>query len=147
MRYFKIIKENNVIEVSTILIRIDRNHNIPFNSDINKAQFVQSRNGETLYHDNWLRSVQDVTYDYEPATIIEINQSEYEELEAMLEEYETLQVELKPDTETITQEICEEYENNKEEKPMSISEMRAKIEELTDLVSKLTSVISKLNVD
>lgn len=145
MKYFKIIKENKVIEVSTLLIRIDQNHNLPFSCEIDKAQFVQSRNGETLYHDSWLRSVRNINFSYQDATIIEIDQNEYEELEALLGDYETVDVELRPDTEVIEEQNFST--ENIEEKPMSISEMRTKIEELTGLVDKLTSVIAKLNVD
>lgn len=139
MEYFKIIQNSHVVEASTSLVKIDEKYHMLLYSDIDHAQFVQARNGGKLYHDSWLRPVRDSGMAYETAEIIMIEEAEYEEIVAMLDDDETIPV----IGEAVEQpeEPAETEEITVDEKPMSISEMRGKIKELEELVAKLTSVI------
>lgn len=139
MMYFKIIQDNHVIEVSTVSAKVDEKYHMLFVCDIDHAQFIQSRDGNNLYHDSWLRPVKDVKRNYEEAEIATIDQNEYDELVALLDDGESV-----PIIEEIVEEpqvIAQEEPATVEEKPMSISEMRGKIKELEELVAKLTSVL------
>jgi hypothetical protein len=115
-----------------------------FVCDAKDAQFLQSRDGNKIYHDTWLRSVRRIDIDYEDADIAEITESEYEDLLALLEDQSQIPVEDDETTEEQNENNATE-ENINEEKPMSISEMRDRIKELTDLVDKLTSTIAIMN--
>lgn len=144
MNYFKMIRDNKIIDVGTTFIRLDKNHNILFVSDPDHAQFIESYDCKKIYHDTWLKSIRNTNINCEFANIVEIDKDEYDELVALLDDKETINVEDNNNEEIqIVEDTVEKDEQM--EKPMSISEMRDRIKELTELVDKLTSVITALN--
>lgn len=79
MMYFKLIKDGMIFAVASTydLRRYQAKHGIIISCDMSHAQYIQV--GEDLYRDSWMVPV---TGDkpFQRATIVEIDQSEYDEL-------------------------------------------------------------------
>lgn len=91
--FYKIIKSENIIGVisDNDFRRYQPRHRSVLFSDIENAQFVEYK--DKYYRDNWLRTIDASLVQYEDATIIEIEQSEYDELTEALETNEQIAVE------------------------------------------------------
>lgn len=79
MMYFKLIKDGMIFAVASTydLRRYQAKHDIIICCDMSRAQYIQV--GEDLYRDSWMVPV---TGDkpFQRATIVEIDQAEYDEL-------------------------------------------------------------------
>jgi hypothetical protein len=139
MTFYKIVQDDVVVEASPALLIWDSKQRILLSCDIDHAQFVQSRDGLVLYHAVWMKSVSNFDGEYEMAEITAIDRDEYDEIIALLDDGTTVpsdpvvDEEPEPEPEPV-EEVVEE------EKPMTISEMRAKIKELTELVNHLVAM-------
>lgn len=94
--FYKIIKSENIIGVisDNDFRRYQPRHRSVLFSDIENAQFVEYK--DKYYRDNWLRIIDASSVECEDATIIEIEQSEYDELAEALETNEQIAVEEEP---------------------------------------------------
>lgn len=81
--YYKVIKDNKVIDVLDCLIYLkwqDKRKRMVL-TDINQAQAILSSDGNTIWHE---RMLYDVPVDgYETVDIIQIDQYEYRQLKAL----------------------------------------------------------------
>ena len=123
MAYFKMSKNNKVVSVGSVYLRWDIGRNRLFICEADDAQFVQAFDESNIYHDTWMKSIpKKAKVSYEIAKVIEISESEYEDLKAILSEGEVIEL-----PEVIEEQPEETPEIQEEEKPMTIAEMREMI--------------------
>ena len=100
--YYKVIKDNKVIDVldHLIYLKYQPKHKIMVLSDINEAQAILSSDNETIWHE---RTLYKVPVDgYETVEIQEIDEHEYKQLRALnmktpeeiIDEYNLLLIEM-----------------------------------------------------
>lgn len=100
--YFKVLKDNKVIDVldKLIYLKYQPKHKIMVLSDENKAQAILSSDKNTIWHEKTLYRVPVDGYD--EVEIFEINKYEYEQLrvlnmkspESIIDEYNLLLIEM-----------------------------------------------------
>ena len=85
IRYYKVVQDHKILGVVTSddFTYFQRKHGTLLFCDADMAQFV--RVGDTLYHDVWMRSINNVNFDYVTTDIVEIEESEYSALFEALE--------------------------------------------------------------
>ena len=81
--YYKVIKDNKVIDVLDCLIYLkwQPKHQIMVLSDLNHAQAILSSDKNTIWHE---RTLYDIPVDgYDTVDLVEIDQYEYKQLKAL----------------------------------------------------------------
>lgn len=102
MTYYKVIKDNKVIDVldSLIYLKWEPKHKIMILSDINEAQAILSSDKNTVWHE---RTLYKIPVDgYETVDLVEIDEHEYKQLrvlnmkspEQIIDEYNLLLLEM-----------------------------------------------------
>lgn len=83
MRYYKVIKDNKVIDVldQLIYIKWQEKHNIPVLCDINEAQGILSSDNNTIWHEETLYELPIDGFD--TVRIEEIDKYEYKQLKML----------------------------------------------------------------
>lgn len=83
MRYYKIMKDNKVIDVldQLIYIKWQEKHNIPVLCDINEAQGILSSDNNTIWHEETLYELPVDGFD--TVRIEEIDKYEYKQLKML----------------------------------------------------------------
>lgn len=83
MRYYKVIKDNKVIDVldQLIYIKWQEKHNIPVLCDINEAQGILSSDNNTIWHEETLYELPVDGFD--TVRIEEIDKYEYKQLKML----------------------------------------------------------------
>lgn len=78
MKYYKILVNSNYIGVGTSLDfrRYQKKHDIIIVSDDVNVQYINCK--EILYHDTWMKPLDENSYKYEIADVIEIDEEEYQ---------------------------------------------------------------------
>ena len=141
MIFFKVIKDENVIDIGFSFYKWNSDHNQMFSCNIEEAQFAGSYYKPIYYHDVWLKPIKEDLKNYETATIVEITEEEFEELKTLLDNGETISgVEEPPHEEPFVERIEPPIEE--ESKPLSISEMRALILEQQKQIEMLLKNIN-----
>ena len=140
MMFYKVIKNEEVIDASAMPIKWDEKHKCLMMCDADDIEFAQSYHTETLYYDSWMKRCQ-AQVSYELATVISIDKTEYDEIIALLDNGENIHVE-----EAQSAEPQLEQEEQVEQ-PMSINEMRQKITEqqaqIVQLQEQIQQILSK----
>lgn len=124
MAYFKVIQDNTVVSVGSVFLKWNTKKHRLFICDVDNGQFVQSFDEKHIYKDDWLKT-SDGDIQYENASIVIINETEYEDLKEMLIEGEPIIEE--PVHEPVV--VQERHEPEEEEKPLTIAQMREIIAE------------------
>lgn len=83
MKYYKVIKNNKVIDVldKLIYIKWQSKHNIPVLCDINEAQGILSSDNNTIWHEDTLYKFP--VDKFETVRIEEIDEHEYKQLKML----------------------------------------------------------------
>ena len=109
MGYYKLISGRNIVGVVSLndFRRYQAKHGIVLLSDIDTAQYVEFRG--VYYRDNWLRAVTTDRIQYEEASIVTIDETEYAALIEAFETNEEIEVETNdnPFNDTPTPQISE----------------------------------------
>ena len=119
MVLFKVIQNNTVVSVGSVFLRWDTEKHRLFICDVDKGEFAQSFDEKCIYKDDWLKT-SDGNIQHENASIVIIDETEYEDLKQMLIEGEPIVEE--PVHEHVI--IPEHHEPEKEERPLTIAQMR-----------------------
>lgn len=82
--YYKVIKDNKVIDVldKLIYLKYQPKHKIMVLSDENQAQAILGSDGNTIWHERTLYNIP-VENDYDVVDLVEINKYEYEKLRVL----------------------------------------------------------------
>lgn len=102
--YYKVIKDNKVIDVldNLIYLKWDSKHKIMVLSDINDAQAILASDKETIWHEKSLYNIPAYAYCYDTVELVEIDEYEYRQLkvlnmkspESIIDEYNLLLLEM-----------------------------------------------------
>lgn len=135
MYYYKIIKNNEIIDVNNVFLCISKKYpDMLIPCELRNVQYLQSSDGEQLYITNWTAPVSHPLYSPELIEAVLINEEEYQSLKDTLQN-QTIIVE---ENEVQPSNQQEEFaENIDEPQVMNITEMKRKILELEQLVQKL----------
>lgn len=91
------------------------------------------------YHDDWLRDPPDGDDSFDIASIVTIDDEEYDELYELLDDGENVPVP-EPEPEPIPQPVPDEPDTEPD-RPMTIAEMREKIQRLEESLDIIMGVI------
>lgn len=134
MTYYKIIQNNQVIDAGFVFLKWNERRQSYYIANIDEAQFAQSFDQTRVYRDGWLKPAPNAT-GFEDAEIVVIDKTEYEEIRALLDDGEKIEL---PEPEEVTETIIEKPDVKPiSEQPMSISEMRQKILEQQEQIAIL----------
>ena len=83
MKYYKVIKDNKVIDVldKLIYLKYQKKHGIMIHCDINEAQAILSSDAKYVWHVDILYRIPVDGYD--TVELVEIDQYEYEQLKVL----------------------------------------------------------------
>lgn len=130
--YFKILKDEQVINLGKYIVYYHNNY-LTYCS-LDKAQYIQDYKQQQLYHDFWLKSPKENSI-YIEATIMQIEEEEYNNLLALFEQGEPIPPEEPEEPKEPEEELEEEpIEEPEDILPSSLPEIRAKINELSELI-------------
>lgn len=144
MKYYKIIRDGNAVDAGFNFLRWDTRHHCMMLCEQDKAQFVQSLDGSTVYRVPWLNPPPEDAPTFEEANVVIIGRQEYEDLIAVLQDGEVVP---EPDPDPIPEPPQEpEPEPDQEEKPreMTVQEMRQKIKEQQLLIEDQNEQLAML---
>lgn len=137
MRYFKIIQNKKVVDVSFAPLRWSEKYFQMVGCDVERAQFVQGYITGKTFRDGWMRHTEAPDVLYDEADVIETTGVEFNDL------YETLhggeEIEVEPDEPLIP--VVPEAHIEETEKPMSVSEMRQVIQDQQQQIDLLKEMI------
>lgn len=133
MMFYKIIKNNLVVDVNnSFFCVLEKHHNI-VQCKPEDAQLIQSSNGQTFYTTEWLRPLPS-RVEYETVRAVVISEEEYLKLK---EELKVQEVKIIEEVVTPQQEEVQQEEVHEEESIMTAAEMRNRILELETLIKQL----------
>lgn len=141
MIFYKVIQNETVVDAGSNFLKWNNKYHQLFSCDVNQAQFAQSYNEKKIYYDDWLIPTPNGLVQYERATITVIDQAEYDEIVALLDDGEQIPV---PAEEPEIAPILTANNVVPEETPMSVSEMRQKILEQQEQIDLLTQQVQQL---
>lgn len=119
MTYYKIVKNNLIIDVNSMFFRYQRKRMNLVPCDENKAELVQSSDGKTFYTTEWLKPLPEGVH-HEFVDVIPISKEEYLKLREELQLNEAI-----PQPTIIEEEIKSE--------PMIIDEEPQKIQKVVNI--------------
>lgn len=142
MTYCKMVRNDEIVDVGNLFMRwVSKNKTMAY-CDINRAEFIRSAlKEERIYRSEWLANPADDAPVYEIIQLIVIDETEYDELYALLSDGEIVMDETVSETEPEQDEPEREDEPEKTEKPMTVQEMREKIAELEETIAKIMQKI------
>ena len=136
MFYYKIIKNNTVVDINNAFFRYTKKHKNIIKCESTYAQLIQSSDGKNFYTTDWLCPIPEGVHpEYIEAVII--TEEEYNSLKEQLKVEEAIPIVEEP-IETAETEV-ETVPEQELEKVMSASEMRQRILELEKIVQQLLS--------
>lgn len=137
MIYYKIIKNNTIIDVNNELFCYLPKHKNIISCDKQMAQLIRTSDEKTFYTTEWLLPLPEWAPYYEKVEAIIISKQEYLQLKKDLEVQEIIEIKEDSKEEPEITIIKEETIETPQEQPMSATEMRKRIIELENLVKQL----------
>jgi len=142
MTFFKILKDNEVIDVGFVFLKWNKKYQKLFVCDVDDGQFIQSYDEKNVYYASWMKPHPEEAGLYPASEVVEITQGEYEDIKLLLSEGETVSQELvEPEPALESPEL---HQEEAVEKPLSIAEMREIIakqqEQINVLMQRLTQM-------
>ena len=124
MTYFKILQENKVVNVGCVFLKWNSARKKLYICDVDEGQFVQTYDESEIYKDSWMKPAPKEAGEHKNAKVVIISKEEFDELLELLSDGEDIEVE---QPEIPVHVVHEAPQEEPEEKPMTISEMRQKI--------------------
>lgn len=132
--YYKIIKNNVVIDVNNVFLRIQRKHNILINTDLKYAEYICSSDGSQLYITSWTIEVNDPKRQAELVEAILIDEDEYNTLREQLSLNVVVEVIDSPQEDII---IIEPSEPERKLETLSLINLAHRVEQLEKQIEEL----------
>lgn len=108
MKYYKIVKNNNIVGVATSndlrFLQISHNFLLPTNED--RCEYIECNT--ILYHDRWMRPLRNTNWSYTIADVIEIEETDYNSMIELFETNEELEIPVSLEPEMETEPVIEE---------------------------------------
>lgn len=135
MTYYKIVKNNEVIDVNNKFFRFLKKRLIPISCTPNDAQVIQSSDGQKYYTADWMKPAP-AQLNVELVKVFIISEEEYNSLKEQLQLNEVVIVE--PIQEEVVASSVEILEEPKEiEKIVNIRELYEEIRQLKEELKSL----------
>ena len=131
MTFFKVISGNEAVDAGFMFLQWNARHACLMACEPNTAHFAQSYDGKTVYRFGWLNPVPEGAPVLPTVEARIIDAQEYEDLITVLDGGETVPEPPVPEPDP---EPRPDPDPDPEEKPMSVQEMREKIQKLTEAV-------------
>lgn len=142
MTYYKIMQNGAVIDAGYTFLKWVEKHHCLMICEPAQAEYVQSYDRTTIYHDSWLRPVPTGAPACEAAKVVVIGETEYDEIRALLDDGEEVPVDpVEPEPEPIEPDDPVEPDD----RPMTVAEMREKIAEQQESISMLIDCILEMS--
>lgn len=139
MQCYKIIQNQTIIGIGSMLVRWYDRTNRWGTSHLNDAMAIMDDISQQLYRATWMRAVPNGVISPSIAEVIGISEEEYHELYDELSGGEIIPEPIpEPEPEPTPEPEPAPIPTPDEETPMSIQEMREKIKQLTELVANET---------
>lgn len=132
--FYKIIKNNQVIDVNNKFLKLQRKHNILVDTDYKHAEFICSSDESTIYTTSWTSEVQN-NKNVQYVEAILINQDEYEQLKQQLE-LNHVEIEVTEDKQEIV-EVIEPKEPQRHFEALSLWKLEKRVTELEKIIAEL----------
>lgn len=143
MAFYKIIKDDRVIGIGSAFLKWNLKYREFWYCDSEDSpECVQNVLTSDIYHPSWLIEPPASANGYSTeATVIGIESNEYFDLKALLEEGEEV-----PSPEPLTPDSSDEesHEEESQDIPMTLSEMRAKIKEQESRLDENDDLMAEL---
>lgn len=128
MTYFKVIENGEAVDAGHLWLQWNARHNCLMACEARDAHYAQSYDGATIYRFGWLNPLPVGAPMYPAAEAKTIDETEYNDLIAVLPEGETVP---EPDDPEPEPDPTPEPEPEPEpERPMTVAEMRAAIAQM-----------------
>ena len=137
MNFFEVVDNGQIIDAGFVYLYWDERQKRLYGCDVKKAEYLQSYNGQKIYHANWMKPLKSGSPACEEVHVIEIPYEKYDEIVATLDNGETPEEEEPAPYKPVP--------SKDETKPMSISEMRETIEEQRQQIDMLTECILEMS--
>ncbi len=138
MTFFKVIKDNQIIDAGSTFLKWNVKWQQLFACDAEDGQFVLSLK-EIVYHDDWMRRCVFEISNVEEARVVCIEQKEYEEIRELLSDNEIIDIPVEE------YPIEVEPEPVQPEKQKTVNEMRTLLKEQQQQIDLLTGCILELS--
>ena len=132
--FYKIIKNNQVIDVNNVFLKGQKKHNLLVNTDIKHVEFLISSDKSTLYTTNWTNQPK-LPRDTEFVEAVIISEDEYNDLREKLQLNVTIEI-----VEENPEPVIIEPKEIKPERKLEILTMQSlvkRVEELEKIVEQL----------
>lgn len=140
MRYFKIIQDNAITDVSFSPMKWSAKYGQMVGCTVAKAQFVQGQITGKTFRDGWMRQTEAAADAFEEADVVEINNVEYNDIYATLLSDE--KIEIDPEKPQIP--VVPEVHKEEEEKPLSVADMRQIIQNQQEQIEALKEMFAQV---
>lgn len=144
MSYFKVVQGGVVIDAGEMFLRWQEKNRVMVSCEPERAQFIRSYDGETIWRVAWLNPAPQEAGSYETVEAALIDRQEFLDLRAQLDEGEVV-----PEPEPIVPEPEPEPEPDPEqpdaEKKMTVEEMRQRIKEQDAEILMLTECLLEMS--
>ena len=142
MTYYKILQNGAVVDACYIFLRWVGKHHCLMICEPAQAEYVQSYDHTRVYRDHWLRPVPDGAPAYETAKIVVIDETEYDEIRALLDDGEEVPVDPAPPE---PEPVGPDDPVEPDERPMTVAEMREKITEQQGSIDMLIECVLEMS--
>lgn len=139
MTYFKIVKNNKVIDVGCVFLKWNNEKKKMYICDVDDAQFVQTYDESKIYKASWLNPAPKEAGSFKSAKVVVIDETEFNDLNELLGEGEVVSEQVEEEQ----RQEPQKHDEIPEEKPMTIAEMREKIIEQQKQIESLLTLIQK----
>lgn len=147
MTFYKIIRDGEVVDAAYTFLQWNERHLCMMVCEPRDAQFVQSFDGEHVYHVAWLNPVPEALDGrYETVEAMLIDQQEYDDLRAVLDDGEIVLVPPEETEQPDNPPVEPDEDDEPQDKPMTVQEMRDKIKEQEEAIAFLTDCILEMSV-
>lgn len=144
MTFFKVIIDKKIVDVGNVFLKWDEKYNQMYSCDKDEGQFVQGQKEHNIYRANWMRQYPSEATGFQPAEVVIINDSDYDDIYELLSSEQTIDQEMaKPENLQIEEPIQHEEEEPKEtSNSLSVAEMKKLIlkqqEQIDFLLKQIT---------
>lgn len=145
MTYYKIIRDGEAVDAAHTFLRWDTRHTCLMACEPEAASYVQSYDGEHVYRVGWLNPLPEGAPVYETVECKIIDEQEYEDLRAVMDEGETVPEPVEPEDGGEVTPPEPEPDVEPEDRPMTVREMREKIAAQEEQIAMLTDCILEMS--
>ena len=137
MTFFKVIKNDTVIDAGCAFLKWNDKKNRYFVCAVEEAEFALSYKEQNIYRDDWMKVASNKATGFVNAKVEIIEEQEYEDLLDLLSENEVIVIE-KP-----VVNVPKTHEVVPEEKPLSLNELRELVKEQQKQIEYLTNKVKE----